>query len=130
MANERLRSKPFLGVALGLASLILASNVITVAHGHLGRLLACAANVAVIVALLTRYKYARLIVRIWAALPVLSLGLFLLASLLRWRLGETALLHAATAATGVVLYIWAGRAFQPPEDFNNAFKPGPLRESA
>ena len=71
-------------------------------------------NLAVIFSLLLGFKHARFLVRVWAAIPLASLGLFLLSSLLKGKWSAQPMEHAMSLALTLPILIWSKSAFGRP----------------
>lgn len=73
--------------------------------------LRAALNLSVIFAMLFKYRHTKLLVKIWSALPLISLGLFLLTSALRVKWSAYPIEHIIGAALTLPIFLWADRAF-------------------
>lgn len=111
MAYEKLQSKTFLVFALCVAGIFFVSNMISAFHGWHFAYLKIFINLAVILVLLFKYRHAKAIVKIWAALPIVSFCLFLLASALRGRWGAQPTEHVFAAILGITIFFWVNKAF-------------------
>jgi len=114
MPNETVSSKAFLASALCVAAFFLVWNILSALSGWHLSWLRIALNTAVISALLLKFRHTKLLVKIWAALPLLSLGLFLLTSAMRGKWSAYPVEHIVGAALTLPIFLWANRAFTPP----------------
>jgi hypothetical protein len=109
------RNKTFLAAVLIVASFLLVWNTASALSGwHLGWL-RVALNLAVIAAIFLNFRQSRLLVKIWAALPLISLGSFLLTSLLRLRWSPSPIEHLVGAALTLPIFLYLRKESGPPE---------------
>jgi hypothetical protein len=116
MAHEVVRSKLYLVAAVCVATVFLAWNALLVLGGWLPGYLRIALDLAVIVGLLTKFRYGKVLVQVWASLPLISLGLFLTSSLLRGRWSANPIEHVVGVALTLPLLLLANRAFGARND--------------
>jgi hypothetical protein len=114
MAFEVVRSKAFFTLVLCVASFFLVWNVLSAVSGWWQSYWRVFLNLAVILALLFRFRHTKLLVKVWAALPLISLGAFLLTSALRAKWSPYPIEHAIGAALTLPIFLWANRAFSAP----------------
>lgn len=114
MSHETVNSKAFLASAICVATFFLAWNVLSALDGWHLSWLRIALNIAVISALLLKFRHAKLLVKIWAALPLISLGLFVLTSAMRGKWSAYPVEHIVGAVLALPIFLWANRAFSPP----------------
>lgn len=106
-------SLPFKTVALLLAGAMLVLSLLPVLDGRSPNYIGLVLNLPVIVALAANSRFAKSIVKAWAMLPIISLGLYVLVAILRGSPGQEPgpVFWLTTAAIGAGMFLWANSAF-------------------
>jgi hypothetical protein len=68
-------------------------------------------NTAVILAVLFKFRHTRILIKVWALLPFISVGLYLLSSLLRGSWNAYPIEHGVGAALALPVLLWLNKAF-------------------
>jgi hypothetical protein len=106
-------SKPFVIVATSVAAVFLVWNILATLGGWSQGWLRIALDGGAILVVLVRFRYSRVLFKIWSILPIVSLGVFLVSSALRGRWGIDPLQHLVGAALTLPLFLWADQAYRP-----------------
>ena len=121
MAHETIHSRPYLAAAIGIPATFLLWNTLAALGGWRPAYLRIALDLAVILAVLAKYRYAKLVVIVWASLPLVSLGIFLALSLFRRAWSADPITHVVGAALTFPLLLFARRAFTPGRNLTNGW---------
>jgi hypothetical protein len=111
-------TKLFTVTCICIASFLLLWNLDSALSGYPASYLRVLLDLLVILALLLRHPYARILIKIWAALPLISLALFLTASALRGRWSAHPYEHIASLILLLPVFLWVDSAFQYQEKSN------------
>jgi NADH:ubiquinone oxidoreductase subunit 2 (subunit N) len=100
-------------VALLLAGAMVVLSLLPVFDGRSPNYIGLILNLPVVVALVTNARFAKSIVKVWAMLPIISLGLYVLVAMLRGSFGQEPgpVFWLSTAAIGAGMFLWANSAF-------------------
>ena len=72
--------------------------------------------------MLLKYRHTKILVKIWAALPLVSLGLYLASSALRGAWNAQPIEHVVWALISLPIFMLANKAFGMPEKSNQSVK--------
>lgn len=113
MRSQRLASGPFQIATVSVAAFFILWNVgLSTLQGWALYYRVCF-NLIVIATLLLGFKHAKFLFRVWAAIPLVSLGLFLLSSGLKGKWSAQPMEHIMAVALTLPLLIWSNKAFTP-----------------
>jgi len=114
MPRQTVNSKVFLFVTIGVACFFLVWNVAFSTLSGWQLYYRVVLNLAVIGSVLFGFRYAKLLVKIWAVLPLISLGIFLLTSMLRGVWSAYPIEHLLSVALTLPIFLSANKFFDTP----------------
>jgi hypothetical protein len=113
LRNEVEISRSFLVGSMSVAVFFIAWNVLSLIGGWTSYT-QIVGDVVVILVLTLRFKYARIIVKVWAALPLISLGIFLLLSAMHGAWSRYPFQHVLGAILTLPIFLSVDRAIRRP----------------
>jgi hypothetical protein len=99
---------------MSVALIFLVFNFLSALGGWWQSYWRVALNLAVILSLFLRFRHAKLLVKVWAVLPLASFGAFLLLSALRGKWSAYPIEHIVSVALTLPIFLWANKAFSEP----------------
>jgi signal transduction histidine kinase len=111
LRNEVHISRWFLVASMSVAVFFLSWNVLSVIGGWKGYI-QIVGDIVVILVLVLRFRYTRIVVKVWAALPLLSLATFLLLSAMHGAWSRYPLQHVLGAMLTLPLFLTVDRAIR------------------
>ena len=104
--------KALVATVLVLSGALVLLALAPMLSGRLPNLMAILLNLPVLLVVALKSKRMRPVILVWAALPIASCGLYLIASALRgtWGVWPGPLFFGLAGAVGLGIFLWAKRA--------------------
>ena len=106
----------FVALCVVVAVLFLAWNLIAIVGGWVPGYLRVALDGAVLVVLLTKWRYARIYIKVWSLLPIISMGFYLVSSALRAKWSAMPIQHVVGLLLAVPIFLWVDKAYRTSGD--------------
>jgi len=109
-------SKPLRIYACTVAALFLLWNVLLILGGHRAGYFQTVLNLTVLLAINLKSPYSRFLLKVWCALPVISIGIYLLLSVMHRHWSQDPIDHVVGALLVLPVFIQLFRPAERPGD--------------
>ena len=116
MAQRSVPPISFVALCVCVAVLMLVWNILAIMHGSALGYLRVALDAGVLVVLFAKSRYARIYIKVWSLLPIVSVCLYLVSSALRAKWSAYPMLHAVGLLLTLPIFFWVDKAFQENGD--------------